>query len=105
MQDIRELSGNLKKQMRDLSDRVDVIYVHIDMDVLDPAEVPGHNLTVPDGPSSEELAAALTWMFENPRTAALGIASTPSFNLDPGGVSRQAALNLIEGAIKGAQAR
>ena len=105
VQDIRELSANLKKQMRDLSDRVDVIYVHIDMDVLDPAEVPGHNLTVPDGPSSEDLAAALTWMFENPRTAALGIASTPSFNLDPGGVSRQAALNLIEGAIKGAQAR
>ena len=105
VQDIRELSANLKKQMRDLSDRVDVIYVHIDMDVLDPAEVPGHNLTVPDGPSSEELAAALSWMFENPRTAALGIASTPSFNLDPDGVSRQAALNLIEGAIKGAQAR
>ena len=105
VQDIRELSGNLKKQMRDLSDRVDVIYVHIDMDVLDPAEVPGHNLAVPDGPSSEDLAAALTWMFENPRTAALGIASTPSFNLDPDGVSRQAALNLIEGAIRGAQAR
>lgn len=105
VQDIRELSANLEKQMRDLSDRVDVIYVHIDMDVLDPAEVPGHNLTVPDGPSSEELAAALSWMFENPRIAALGIASTPSFNLDPDGVSRQAALNLIEGAIKGAQAR
>jgi arginase len=105
VQDIRELSANLKKQMRDLSDRVDVIYVHIDMDVLDPAEVPGHNLAVPDGPSSEDLAAALTWMFENPRTAALGIASTPSFNLDPDGVSRQAALNLIEGAIRGAQAR
>ena len=105
VQDIRELSANLEKQIRDLSDRVDVIYVHIDMDVLDPAEVPGHNLTVPDGPSSEELAAALSWMFENPRIAALGIASTPSFNLDPDGVSRQAALNLIEGAIKGAQAR
>ena len=105
VQDIRELSANLKKQMRDLSDRVDVIYVHIDMDVLDPAEVPGHNLAVPDGPSSEDLAAALTWMFENPRTTALGIASTPSFNLDPDGVSRQAALNLIEGAIRGAQAR
>ena len=105
VQDIRELSANLKKQMRDLSDRVDVIYVHIDMDVLDPAEVPGHNLTVDDGPSSEDLAAALTLMFENPKATALGIASTPSFNLDPDGVSRQAALNLIEGAIRGAQAR
>jgi len=105
VQDIRELSANLKKQMRDLSDRVDVIYVHIDMDVLDPAEVPGHNLTVDDGPSSEDLAAALTLMFENPKATALGIASTPSFNLDPDGVSRRAALNLIEGAIRGAQAR
>jgi arginase len=103
--DIREISTNLKKQYGDLAERVDVIYVHIDMDVLDPSEVPGHNLTVPGGPSSRELAAALTWMFGNPKTAALGIASTPAFNLDPGGVSRQAALNLIEGAIRGAEAR
>jgi hypothetical protein len=44
-------------------------------------------------------------MFGNPKTAALGIASTPSFNLDPDGVSRQAALNLLEGAIRGTEAR
>ena len=103
VQDIRELSANLKKQVNDLADRVDAIYVHIDMDVLDPAEVPGHDLAVTDGPSSKDLAAALALMFENPKTVALGIASTPSFNLDPDGVSRQAALNLIEGAIRGAQ--
>lgn len=105
VQDIRELSANLTGQMDALADRVDVVYVHIDMDVLDPAEVPGHDLAVSDGPGSKDLAAALTSMFENPKTVALGIASTPSFNLDPDGVSRQAALNLIEGAIKGAQAR
>ena len=75
------------------------------MDVLDPAEVPGHGLSVADGPSSLDLGAAITWMFENPKTIALGIASTPSFNLDPNGVSRQAALNLIEAAIKGARSR
>ena len=75
------------------------------MDVLEPDEVPGHGLTVPDGPSSKALATAIGVMFENPKTVALGIASTPSFNRDPGGVSRQAALNLIEGAIKGAQTR
>ena len=103
--DIRTLSANLRQQIDALAGRVDVIYVHIDMDVLDPAEVPGHNLTVADGPSSKDLAAAIRWMFENPKTVALGIASTPSFNLDPDGVSRQAALNLIEGAIRGAQAR
>ena len=105
VQDIRELSANLRKQVNDLAARVDAIYVHIDMDVLDPAEVPGHDLTVADGPSSKELAAAIALMFENPKTVALGIASTPSFNLDPDGVSRQAALNLIEGAIRGANDR
>jgi arginase len=105
VQDIRDISDNFKRQFKALADDVDVVYVHVDMDVLEPDEVPGHSLTVPDGPSSESLAAAIGVMFENPKTIALGIASTPAFNRDPDGVSRQAALNLIEGAIKGAQAR
>ena len=105
VQDIRDLSANLKRQFDNLADRVDLVYVHIDMDVLDPAEVPGHGLTVPDGPSSKDLAEAIALMFENPKTVALGIASTPAGSLDPDQVSRQAALNLIEGAIKGVQAR
>jgi arginase len=105
VQDIRDISDNFKMQFKALADEVDVVYVHVDMDVLEPDEVPGHGLNVPDGPSSEALAAAIAVMFENPKTVALGIASTPSFNADPDGVSRQAALNLIEGAIKGAQTR
>jgi arginase len=105
VRDIREITDNFRKQFDALADEVDVVYVHVDMDVLEPDEVPGHGLTVPDGPSSKALAAAIAVMFENPKTVALGIASTPSFNRDPDGVSRQAALNLIEGAIKGAQTR
>lgn len=103
--DIREINDNFRNQFKALADEVDVVYVHVDMDVLEPDEVPGHGLTVPNGPSSKALAAAIGVMFENPKTVALGIASTPSFNADPDGVSRQAALNLIEGAIKGAQTR
>lgn len=105
VQDIREINDNFRNQFNALANEVDVVYVHVDMDVLEPDEVPGHGLTVPDGPSSKALAAAIGVMFENPKTVALGIASTPSFNADPDGVSRQAALNLIEGAIKGAQTR
>lgn len=105
VRDIREISDSFRKQFAALADEVDVVYVHVDMDVLEPEEVPGHPLTVSDGPSSKALAAAIGVMFENPKTVALGIASTPSFNRDPDGVSRQAALNLIEGAIKGAQTR
>ena len=91
--------------MDELSAAVDVIYIHIDMDVLDPDEVPGHGLRVANGPTSKELGAAMTLMFEYPKSVALGIASTPAGPLDPSGVSRQAALNLIEGAIKGVQSR
>lgn len=103
--DIREVSDNFRRQFDELAADVDVVYVHVDMDVLEPNEVPGHGLTVPNGPSSKALAKAIGVMFENPKTVALGIASTPSFNADPDGVSRQAALNLIEGAISGARAR
>jgi arginase len=105
VRDIREVNENFRRQFRALADEVDVVYVHVDMDVLDPVEVPGHGLAVPDGPSSEALARAIGVMFENPKTVALGIASTPSFNADPDGRSRQAALKLIESAIRGAQSR
>lgn len=105
VEDIRQISANFRRQFDTMAAEVDVVYVHVDMDVLEPDEVPGHGLTVPNGPSSKALAAAIGVMFENPKTVALGIASTPSFNADPDGRSRQAALNLIEGAIKGAQAR
>lgn len=105
VEDIRSLSDGLKRQMDALSGRVDAIYVHIDMDVLDPAEVPGHDLAVSNGPGSEDLAEAMTLMFSDPKAVAIGIASTPAGPLDPEGVSRQAALNLIEGAIRGVQSR
>jgi arginase len=105
VQDIRDLSVNLRDELNDLAERVDAIYVHIDMDVLDPAEVGGHPLTVPDGPSSAELAEAMTLMFRNPKTVALGIASTPAGSFDADGSSRRAALNLIEAAINGVKAR
>ena len=105
VEDIRMLSGGLRKQLDSLAERVDAIYVHVDIDVLDPAEVPGHDTKVTGGPSSEDLAAAIALIFRNPKVIALGVGGTPAGSLDPNGASRQAALNLIEGAIKGVQAR
>ena len=104
VEDIRTLSDNLHRQMQRLSRLTDLIYIHIDMDVLDPKEVMGHPLTVPDGPTSKELAAALEVMFKYEKAAALGIASYPYRN-DPDKISMRAAYNLIEGAVKGVMAR
>jgi arginase len=97
--DIRTRSASIDRQMKRLSDATDV------MDVLDPKEVAGHPLTVPNGPTSLELAAAITQMFRHEKAAAFGVASTPSGDRDKDGLSRQAAYNLILGAIAGVQGR
>ena len=103
--DIRTISDNVRRQMDRLSSLTDVIYVHIDMDVLAPEEVSGHGLTAPDGPTSQELADCLEMIFTYPKATAIGIASTPYGPRDPDHLSRQAAVRLIQGAIKGVNKR
>lgn len=101
VEDLKSRPATVNRQMERLSGLTDVIYVHVDMDVLDPAEVAGHPLHVPGGPTSLELAAALTEMLRHEKVAAFGVASTPSGDQDRDGRSRQAAYNLILGALKG----
>jgi arginase len=103
--DIREPTGNVRREMQRLSEETDVIYIHVDMDVLDPREVPGHPLAVPGGPTSLELAAALKEMFRFEKAVAIGVASTPYGDRDQAGLSRQAAYNLILGALDGVALR
>lgn len=105
VKDIRTLSKNITTQMERLSRLTDVIYIHIDMDVLDPQEVAGHPLTAPEGPTSAELASALEVMFQHEKAAAIGIASLPFGERDKDLISLKAAYRLIEGAIKGIQKR
>src|SRR6266498_1509279 len=105
VEDIKTRSAGIERQMKRLEGLTDVIYVHLDMDVLDTREVAGHPLTVPNGPTSLELAAALTEMFRHEKAAAFGVASTPSGDHDRDGLSRKAAYNLILGAVKGLQQR
>jgi len=103
--DIRRLTPNVRAQMDRLSRLADLIYIHVDMDVLAPEEVRGHDLTAPDGPTSQELAACIELMFTYPKTAAIGIASTPYGPRDPEHISRRAAIRLIEGAVRGVKKR
>lgn len=105
VEDLKARPAAVTRQMERLSSLTDVIYVHVDIDVLDPPEVRGHPLTVPGGPTSRELAAALTAMFRHEKAAAFGVASTPSGDQDRDGRSRQAAYNLILGALEGVQQR
>jgi arginase len=103
--DIRTHTDAIDRQMERLSALVDVIYVHVDMDVLDPSEVRGHPLTAPKGPASAELAAAIRTIFGYPKAAALGIASIPFGARDKDGLSLGAAYRLIEASVLGVKSR
>jgi arginase len=73
--DLKAGRRHLREAMGRLADGCDAIYVHVDLDVLDPADAPGMNLPVPGGPTSAELAAAIELCLSGPAVAALGIAS------------------------------
>jgi arginase len=52
------------------------LYVHVDLDVLDPAEVPGLRYPAPDGPTAAQLAGSLQMLMATGRVAAVGLACT-----------------------------
>jgi arginase family enzyme len=77
--DLRQGTPAVFAQLDRLSRITDKIYVHIDMDVLDPREVMGHGNKVPDGPSSEQLARLFEAIFRRyPKAAAIGFATIPA---------------------------
>jgi arginase len=104
VEDLRTGSQAVFDQLDRLSRITDVIYVHIDMDVLDPREVEGHQNKVPGGPSSEELATLFEKIFTRyPKASAIGFATIPA--RDEGGLSIAAVNRMIAGAVRGVQAR
>jgi arginase len=104
VEDLRTLSPAVTGQLDRLSRLADKIYVHIDMDVLDPREVMGHGNKVPNGPSSQQLAALFEMIFSRyPKASAIGFATIPE--KDDGGLSLAAVNRMIEAAVKGLKQR
>lgn len=52
------------------------LYVHLDLDVIDPSAVPGLRYPAPGGPGCAEVATALGMLLGTGRVAAVGIACT-----------------------------
>jgi arginase len=102
--DLRNMTPAVFAQLDRLNQLTDKIYIHIDMDVLDPREVMGHGNKVPNGPSSEELARLFEAIFKRyPKASAIGFATIPP--TDEGGLSIAALNRMIAGAVRGVKAR
>lgn len=97
-------SKKMQEAITRLSQQVDVIYVHVDLDVLDPSEIPGANLTAPNGPTAAQLGEALKLIMGYEKVAALGIASFP---ISEEGRKKclQSTLQVIQGALTGLKSR
>ena len=94
--------------MREAVDRlageVDVIYVHVDLDILDAAEIPGSFFETPGGPSAEEVAGVLRDLMRRPEVGALGIASFPTAEQGRA-TSLRSTMTLVRAAMEGLAAR
>ena len=102
--DLRNMTPAVWAQLDRLDRLTDKIYIHIDMDVLDPREVMAHGNKVPNGPSSEQLAKLFEAIFSRyPKASAIGFATIPP--TDEGGLSIAAVNRMIAAAVRGVQSR
>jgi len=102
--EIRGLTPIISQQLNRLGEIADIIYVHVDIDVLDPTEIPGLGLPVKGGPTVRQLGSVLRSICQNPKVGGLGVASYPVGG-DPRGIALNAVYDLIRNSVVGASAR
>ncbi|MGR9105401.1 MAG: arginase family protein, partial [Gammaproteobacteria bacterium] len=98
--DLRAGCARFRSAMKRLSDSVDLIYLHFDIDALDASEAASGWISAPGGPSRSELANALRIASSYPKVVAFGVADlNPDEDVD--GQMLEAALTVVRGAVSG----
>lgn len=82
-----------------LRSRVGRIYLHFDLDVLDPAETPANEFAPPDGLTVEEVEESIRMVGERFRVCAGGIASY-DVSYDKQGKTLEAGMRIIERVLE-----
>ena len=95
--DTRSEAERLATAVARLARQTDLLYVHLDVDVLNPDAARGFNLPVPGGPDAEELAEMVALAMRAGTVAALGIAAYNS-SRDADGRTVRAILHMVEAA-------
>ena len=73
--DLTKRTPNLRAAMDAVCSRTAAVYVHVDLDILDPSLAPAAGLPAPGGLSGEELGLALGTMLEYHKVAAFSVVS------------------------------
>ena len=93
-------TDTMKQAVARLTARVDVIYLHVDLDILDATAIPGSFFETPGGPTADQVAAVLRELMHNPKVRALGIASFPTAEKGRA-TSMRSAMTLVRAALEG----
>ncbi|MEM7534678.1 MAG: arginase family protein [Chloroflexota bacterium] len=92
--------NDLATAVNDLADRCDLIYLHIDSDILDESLVPNHGTREPDGPDMAQVQAAIDTVMA---TGKVGVAAVVS--VYGGGDGREisvgSGIELVRGCLAG----
>ncbi len=66
---------DLWQAVEELAEKCDLLYLHIDSDILDEQFVPNHNTKEPDGPSLEQVKEAIEMVMGTGKVAAAAVVS------------------------------
>jgi arginase len=90
---------DLKSAVQDLADRCDLIYLHIDSDILDERYVPNHHTREPKGPSMEQVLAAIEIVMATGKVATYAIVSVWADG-DGGKTAVASGIDLLQGGLE-----
>jgi arginase len=68
---------DLEQAVQDLARRVEMIYLHVDADILDEAYVPSHGTREPNGPDMAQVLGAVDVVMATGKVVALALVSVP----------------------------
>lgn len=90
---------DLQEAVQDLAARCDYLYLHIDSDILDVRYVPNHRTPEPNGPSMEQVLAAIDTVMATGKVAAYAIVSIWTDG-EGGKTALDSGLQLLHGGLE-----
>lgn len=92
------LGTDLYQAITDLAGRCDLLYLHIDSDILDESYVPNHNTKEPYGPSMAQVQSAIETVMATGKVAVLAVVSVRQDG-EGGAIALASGMELIRGGL------
>jgi arginase len=90
---------DLTRAVHDLAGRCNLLYLHVDSDILDERYVPNHHTKEPGGPSMEQVLAAIDTVMSTGKVATYAVVSVWADG-DGGDVAVDSGVKLLTGGLE-----